>query len=180
MMARGKDLDEVKADAIGGCIRHRAGTYTITPYSLVHGICKNPTAGDVSVEGGVMTREEVKAMTDEQLRIKAAELAGWIKLDEPEVIAGWLMHGTIDCWWKNGKRLMEDAPDYPNDRKAVWELVDFACDKHGLGFMIERCSGETEWFASFYRNDDECWTACDTDESDTKATVRSFILAMAS
>jgi len=137
-------------------------------------------SGNVSVEGGRMTRDEVLAMTDEQLRIKAAELAGWIKLDEPEVIAGWLMHGTIDCWWKNGKRLMEDAPDYPNDRKAVWELVDFACDKHGLGFMIERCSGETEWFASFYRNDDECWTACDTDESDTRATVRSFILAMAS
>ena len=123
-----------------------------------------------------MTRDEVLAMTDEQLRGKVCELMGWKK------------------WTKNGAEVWSHPdqassingldriflPNFLNDRAAAWELVDIACNKHGLGFMIERCSGETEWFASFYRNDDECWTACDTDESDTRATVRSFILAMAS
>ena len=45
-----------------------------------------------------MTRDEVMAMTDKELRATAWELIG-------------------GCWG-------EDAPDYPNDIAAAWELIN--------------------------------------------------------
>jgi len=47
-----------------------------------------------------MTRDEVMKLTDEELRGRAWEIVG-------------------GCWG-------EDAPDYPNDFSAAWELVESA------------------------------------------------------
>lgn len=59
-----------------------------------------------------MKPEEVNAMTDEQLRIKAAELVGWRKLD-----------GYKDEW-KSGPDDSDTLgpPDYPNDIAAAISL----------------------------------------------------------
>ena len=61
-----------------------------------------------------MTREQVLAMTDEQLRIKAAELMGW------ERSTGKMAELLP---WKDPQGVSRlDLPDYPNDIAAAWEL----------------------------------------------------------
>ena len=109
-----------------------------------------------------MTRDEVMAMTDEQLRIKAAELMGWTKGlgglpegawkttwhpgDEEETCVHVESGMTVTrtelnqaFYWRSpeGKRTGYDKypntlPDYPNDWAAAGEL---------LGKMVEM-----EWY----------------------------------
>ena len=68
-----------------------------------------------------MTRDEVMAMTDEELRIKAAELMGFT-----EIAAG-----AFDDLWgylpenDEGRGERTEIADYPNDIAAAWELTKF-------------------------------------------------------
>ena len=73
-----------------------------------------------------MTRDEVMAMTDEELRIKAAELTGVIKFEwHPndtvrEELRGFKEQGSEGNFITGG---WNAVPDYPNDIAAAWELV---------------------------------------------------------
>lgn len=76
----------------------------------------------------MMNMEQVKAMTDEELRIKVAELCGWTHepLDPKRDNAIWCVHWyppktTIDSeegnWWKG----FGAVPNYPFDLNAMQE-----------------------------------------------------------
>lgn len=124
-----------------------------------------------------MKPEELNVMTDSELRIKAAELDGWVKLDAPEVIAGWMMHGTVECWWKKGDRLLEEPLDCLNDWGAAGELWEKLRD-NGFEPMVS----EDEESVEFYLIEDggEEWHGDGTVEADTvpRAITKAFILAM--
>ena len=68
-----------------------------------------------------MTLEEIKKISDEELRIKVAELCGW----KPEVDRRDL---TCICtiWTKNGKVASSSGhlPDYPQDLNAMHEAEE--------------------------------------------------------
>ena len=88
-----------------------------------------------------MTRDEVMGLTDEQLRIMAAELIGWVwdadieghvcesyrqQYSEPPNGA-WVspMEGdppTCTVWLVPAKDCTDNLPDYPNDIKAAYSL----------------------------------------------------------
>ena len=79
-----------------------------------------------------MTRDEVMAMTDEELRIKAAELRGWEYYCRASDITGHDdrgLCGNPPGGWTdaNGERedCLYELPDYPNDIAAAWELTKF-------------------------------------------------------
>ena len=82
-----------------------------------------------------MTRDEVMAMTDEELRIKAAELVGWAELPEPmcakQGLAVTNLYSQTYFYWQKGDEYAEDIPDYPNDIAAAWELFESIYVKGG-------------------------------------------------
>jgi hypothetical protein len=67
-----------------------------------------------------MTRDEVLAMTDEELRIRVAGLLG-----ATDIYRGYTS-GVLTAYWpENDDGRGEgwaDIPDYPNDIAAAWEL----------------------------------------------------------
>ena len=82
-----------------------------------------------------MTRDEVMAMTDEELRIKAAELMGWDECSPKDTYVNAPIGRPPDEWLEGkniintpglipvgGKRVV--IPDYPNDIAAAWELAE--------------------------------------------------------
>lgn len=74
-----------------------------------------------------MKREAVMALTDEQLRIKVAELLGyeeirWMK-DSGELV-GDLIENDEGC----GEGT-ESIPDWPNDIAAAWELEEMITEE---------------------------------------------------
>jgi hypothetical protein len=88
-----------------------------------------------------MTLEQVMALSVEELRIKAAELAGWkggerLCADEPSSIIPCLEgeQDVSDCTHLDGGGCWEDCkqkfspppPDYPHDIAAAWELFEEA------------------------------------------------------
>ena len=128
-----------------------------------------------------MTRDEVMKMTDEELRIKAAELRGWKAIG---ILNDGTPYGRPPAGWTPP---IDDPnpcdsdnvwclPDYPNDIAAAQELVECAIDN---GFMMKlkawsRSLG-TVWDCTFDRSDMD---ANDSDEKAGRATTRAFILAM--
>ena len=113
-----------------------------------------------------MTRDEVMAMTDEELRIKAAELTDWLPPEKPEVapdswtyhspafdveyfIATWGSHSErvevdeMARWYfwhtADGKMRNGDAPDYPNDIAMAMGL------EHSMLGEVNHESVEDSW-----------------------------------
>ena len=107
-----------------------------------------------------MKREEVMAMTDDQLRIKAAELMG------------------IVTWEQDGDTyLVHDTPDYTNDIAAAWELwmkleadgfivsLENGTSGRGKPIISVRGTGDNKMFDTILRGDEK------------KIITRAFILA---
>ena len=70
-----------------------------------------------------MKREVVDAMTDDELRIKAAELIGWTSVGERhDNVFG--SPPNIDLPQPAKGEWCTFVPDYPNDITAAWELID--------------------------------------------------------
>ena len=150
-----------------------------------------------------MIQKEVMAMSDEQLRVKAAELMGvgieYFCYDDPNSVLPCLYseEDVSDCTYlSEGKRadgcksrFAGDLPDYPNDIAAAWELVDFAktkgysCVIYGPGGLTDEClGGGAMWEVQFQKG---CW--CDEDgvwhtgkDKDlcSRAITCAFILVM--
>jgi len=128
--------------------------------------------------------DEVRAMTDEELQLKAAELMGWRKCD--------IRDRVFDLWEReeDGEWKVGSCPDYPNDIAAAWELweklrvdgwfcaivsayIDMESGESTDRPYAQFCRGETE-HGSFER-----WESCDDDGgSFPRAITRAFILAM--
>jgi len=139
-----------------------------------------------------MTRDEVMALTDEDLRIKAAELMRWEGIgrcpgncphaaemrqdwDGPAIygFAPGVSHFSFN--WKQ-------VPDYPNDIAAAWELVDHMQripDGGGPRLEIELSNDIETWQCQIGIEGWPCKRVC-IGYADTapRAIARAFILAM--
>lgn len=137
-----------------------------------------------------MKREQVMEMTDEQLRVKAAELMRWEKerccAEDLREISPCLegAENTYDCchldsggYWEDCKYKWETSPpDYPNDIAAAIDLVERAID-NGFMMKLKAWSGSlgTVWDCTFDRSDMD---VNDSDEKAPRAITRAFISAM--
>jgi len=139
-----------------------------------------------------MTRDEVYAMTDGELRIKAAELMGWTKGlgglpegawkttwypgDEEETCVHVESGLTVTrtelnqaFYWRSpeGKRTGYDKypnslPDYTNDISEAWPLTDVA-KEHGYSAEISSFrSGVRDMAQCVFKRSDVDWIAEDT------------------
>jgi len=89
-----------------------------------------------------MNRDEVMALPDEELRIKAAELSGeWKDIAIHDELGP---HGTL-----RGLGEVRELPDYLNDIAAAWRLfagfdgeIEVGHDKNGWYCMIEVIPGD--------------------------------------
>ena len=75
-----------------------------------------------------MMRDEVMAMTDEELQIKAAELRGWVKTKSAITMSSPSGHQGVDTgkvWWRHPGTGMQasNPPDYLNDIAAANDLI---------------------------------------------------------
>jgi len=105
-----------------------------------------------------MKRDEVMAMTYDQLRIKAAELMGaeWFVCPSSMNAGRFLAFGRAVGWRKASGDEHEQCtgsfkiPDYPNDIAAAMQLEEIA-HSHGLLFDVGRVHDEpTKWHADFF------------------------------
>ena len=116
-----------------------------------------------------MNLEQVMAMTDEALRIRAAELAGWTDINLAGKIVGVAPGGGNDdeCF---------PIPDYPHEIAAAWELVRSGIAEHGPHFALEYDGVDGKWMAAFYDGSEPFFEVEGNDPS--IAITRSFVLAM--
>ena len=75
-----------------------------------------------------MRRDQVMAMTDEELRVRGAELLGYTEIKDRDLPVPWLMDlcENVLSGFLDGKLCV--VKDYPNDIAAAWELVDLVGD----------------------------------------------------
>ena len=133
-----------------------------------------------------MTRDEVMAMTDKRLTVKAAELMGtekeYLCCEDPCCPPTRCLYGLDDVYdcvhLRDGldvnacpEMRRGDLPDYPNDIAAAWELVRGAKDLQFQVGNTRHCSDS--WWAKFRRGKPQVHA-----ESAAKAITRAFILAM--
>ena len=93
-----------------------------------------------------MTRDEVMALTNDELQVKAAALMGWTEIERN------LIGKDMACGWvglmPDDQSVVEFIPDYLNDIAAAWELRAFCISQ---GWWVETRGHEPQ---------DECtiWT----------------------
>lgn len=111
-----------------------------------------------------MNLDEVMALTDEQLRIKAWEALGWRHVEIIDGVKYWRRYaGTAFS------TQLKDIPDYPNDSATAWGLFVaiprqriIEWEKDGTGHIDCR-----DCPSVFFEKDEE-----------PRAATRVFILAM--
>jgi len=122
-----------------------------------------------------MNREEAGEMEDELLRIKAAELLGWVCVgsDDPHS-AIWMSHPWVDPRGTGCR----DIPDFPNDIVAAMILWEKLLE---LGYTVELFSYRQGVYSCVVgRIDDECHRYLPDANADTaaRAITKAFVLAM--
>ena len=151
---------------------------------------EDATTGDTlsSDKGEEMTRDEVMAMTDDELRIKAAELGGWTAIG---ILNDGTPYGRPPAGWTPP---IDDPnpydsdnvwclPNYPNDIAAAWELI---AEWKPKGFMLYTDDKtHSKWMAHCTQRErptlgDSRTNHVMTMSADTAphAITRAFILAM--
>jgi len=122
-------------------------------------------------------------MTNEQLRIRAAELAGWKKSDS-EVTMSSCPGETIRTgryWWKHTDGgMLPEIPDYPNDIAAAWDLMKILRDHNGKGMSIFfGLDMKDEYTVNVWWRNGRCAEIDDfVDACAPHAITRAFIAAM--
>ena len=132
-----------------------------------------------------MTKDELTAMTDKALQIKAAELMG----------AQWYAYGkvrSLEFWrpfrWHRavgdeslGEGWDANIPDYPNDIAAAWELVEKIIKQH-KNFTLSRDANawyvEMDWLSGCDVGSLAYYDTRAKYDSAPRAITRAFILAM--
>lgn len=138
-----------------------------------------------------MTRDEVLALSDEELRSKAAELAGWILVpcqafrlevpSNPEI--AFTSPGAMWEHAKSGQRQV-DPPDYLHDIAAAVDLAEHASEH---GWLLVLTKYYTHWGAQVlrYGNPAKGGSIEATEQVDaggevpSLAITRAIVLAMA-
>jgi len=124
----------------------------------------------------MITRDEVMAMTDEELQIKAAGLMGWTGVFSDKR-SQYILGGPP---WMDDDDLLKPVPDYHNDITAAWKLVDKLIEiDSDVEFSIthDTLREVGPWYM------DGWMPASDTNfmasaETTGRAITRAFILAM--
>jgi len=126
-----------------------------------------------------MTREEILAMTDEEKRIKAAELMGWRRLHVATegCLSGSLV-GTPQRWLTD---VDMGVPNYLNDIAAAWELVEHMAENCWMELKSPFEPGQP-YFAGFTPHSCTGWNGVPDNqcygETAPRAITTAFILAM--
>jgi len=130
-----------------------------------------------------MTKDEVMAMTDKALQIKAAELMGteraYLCCEDSFCPATICLYGDEDVYdcihLREGgdpdgcpEMRRGDLPDYPNDIAAAWELLKKARSVPAL--MSRFCEAVDDTIS------DDAWGLLEG--LDARSITRAFILAM--
>jgi len=133
-----------------------------------------------------MTKDEVMALSDEELRIKAGVLSGWHfhavhEIDGRPQSRGWNRSPT-----DTAPETFVDLPDFVNDIAAAWELVEFVEHERHFTCSIEKNPLNGKWEVSFFGLDEDSggmWRASPffhaKDSVIARAITRAFVLAMA-
>ena len=129
-----------------------------------------------------MKRDEVKAMTDKELRTEAGRLRGWRETTERQRHP--VTKVTKHVWMYNEKRVVCGAhvlypfPNYPNDIAAAMELVEVMRGTHDGHFTLFAFT--TNWRAAPGTISDPQIDSMRMAEGETAslAITRAFILAM--
>ena len=129
-----------------------------------------------------MTKYGVMTMTDAELRIRVAELLGARTAMPLPAVLTW-KQGAIIGQWEDKERgeIWKEIPDYPNDIKAAWKLVDYMLDHYnGWAFTLMTGRDGAGYSATFEDFDGKKVTAADNSlvPLPGRAIARAFILAM--
>ena len=118
-----------------------------------------------------MNREKVIVMTDEELRIKTAELLGYTEIKDRYLPVPWLMDlcENVLSGFLDSKLCV--VKDYPNDIAAAWELEPRDRRREYGRALIEVLGFEFGEPISWESTMDLAWT-CALDRT------RAFVLAM--
>ena len=114
-----------------------------------------------------MTRDEVMALTDDELRIEAAELVGW----RHSVFGNWPHQMNPP---DSDGATVRNCPDYPNDITPAFELTQGHDE-----WWIDTKSHGNEHQCNILRHQGEvypCWSGIDS--SLARAITRAFVMAM--
>ena len=132
-----------------------------------------------------MNTKEVNAMTDDELRVEAAELDGYTEISDlgNGSLVGSLLSGRSDeDIAKYGKSMSRhDTPNHLNDMAAAWGLVEANPDWRWAVYGLD----DGGWCASpmkvvVMRNGYNIWDCVSeaTDETAQRAITKAFIMAM--
>jgi len=133
-----------------------------------------------------MKPEEVNAMTDEQLRVKAAELMGakWyickgVRILEFGRPLGWHESTEVEMRFPLGEEWDSNIPDYPNEIAAAWPLTEAV---PGARFAVYQMDHLADWTVNVMKGyyGEETWKVLAefTDRPTSRAITKAFILAM--
>jgi hypothetical protein len=136
-----------------------------------------------------MTRDEVMALSAEELRDKAVDLAGWKELPEPlcpvEGLALINLRGPTYYYWQRGDEYAEDPPDYPHDIAAAMELFELIPMPCGIerGYEVAYGVGPVGVFVGFGKlplehDEDDKYAENVWALTAPLAVTRAFVLAM--
>ena len=139
-----------------------------------------------------MTRDEVMAMTDDELRVKAAELMGWRfigvlpvpgSLGESSYRAWEGEYGIVATIESDQPNLTKDnyLPDYPNDIAAAWGLVEHNPDWRWAVYELDGGGWAATPMKVIGTRGEHClWDHVSEATEDTapRAITRAFILGM--
>ena len=131
-----------------------------------------------------MTRDEVMALSDEELQITAARHAGFSEVGIAYVSIPWLMDICEDMLAGRIGGELVAIPDYPHDIAAAWELVK-QLERDGFKTsvhtgMIDPMTGDVldDSSAAIWNHDDIYWVGTAGPGESPLAITRAFVLAM--
>ena len=81
-----------------------------------------------------MNISDVMAMTDEELRVSAAELAGWTQIEK--IGGDGPRFSTFVGSMPDENRPGVELPDYPNNIASAWKLIDMLAERGDRHIMV--------------------------------------------
>jgi hypothetical protein len=133
-----------------------------------------------------MTRDEIMALTPEQLRVEIAKAKGWTYKQESPDIENYFCRlvGNKSGWWnKSGQDewicayCHEPFPDWPTDISAAWELVE-EVQKDDSCWLVITTNGNEKFACSIHETTSEDGTTeCYANESTAPLAIcRAWLL----
>jgi len=126
-----------------------------------------------------MNPEQVIALSNEKLRVKAAELLGFTEIKIRNQPIPWLMDVCEEVLSGYFEGAITVIPDYPNDTAAAMILAETIADRYWLELHTPFCIGDP-YFAGFTPLGTTGWNGvpdnkCPGDKAG-QAITRAFVL----